>query len=233
MKRKGFILICIIAALLLTSCGYVRRMRSWDIKTSYQEYKDALKPTKRSGLFVRDYSENEEKNSISYTFVANGKNGGKQLADIVNTHNQFVRENPDYFKEGTLFTITEDAGMSGVEYTDFSFSSYYQELSEALGRENNGQLQFLSVDQVMYLGYDFAEAGFSAPVVVIWRKNSPVDYLKSIEGLEQVVIFDYNPDEDQTILENIQEIVPQAEIYARLYDVDQSVYYYAKVADPK
>ena len=243
-RKKTIILfiLCLLLMMVLGGCGFrrsVKYMFGGGVNTQYKEYKKAIKPTRRKDLLVKHFEEDTD-NIIRFTFIADGIKGGKSLADLVDAHNAFVQENPDYFDENTSFTITEDAGMNGVDYEDFTFLSDLRNVNtnkqegskttrrdyaEDLGRTNNMQLQYLWINQTDYLGYEFAEIGFKAPVALIdtdWEDELPTykfKCLSGIQGLEQVVLMNCNDSYDKdTVINEIHKVVPDVDVYIQLYD---------------
>ena len=240
MKKRITVLVCALAMTLLCSCG-PRSTEEEEVRadTPYEEWVNEVGINGTEDLKLRRFNEDAEKTIESF-YVCKDDAGFAELSDMVTGHNQFIKNNPDYFKEGTSVVLIRDAGMHGVNTTNFCFfndlrdfhvimdstKATRKDYGEDLGRVNDGTLQYMYVDLRRCLDAKLfdRDVTYRIPVAIVdldkiyyGALTESVSFLTKLEGLEQVVISDFEEGTEQEIFESIMQVVPDVEVYFDIY----------------
>ena len=244
-KKIAKILLSIIMIVSLVGCG--THFYEHDIETTYVEWAtelglDSTRCVKtwckqsNNELILGFFSQHEfEPNIIdklkmyydaSYPEFTDGYT---EMNNVINAHNHFVSENPDYFPEDIKIRII-DGYPDGRPWDACFFNNInlcsFGDYLLPLARPATSKIQFVCLD---LRRSDFTDYGkeLDIPVVILQNMNysfkdayrftpdsSYLEFLKDFDNLEQVVIDFYNVDYDiDDICEKIHENVPGVEIY--------------------
>ncbi len=227
-------------ALLTTACGPRVCKNRFNIGTSHKKWVNEIGLFSYKDVKVRSY---EEENEITvYLEYDNYLSGYEELCTIVNNHNKFVENNPDYFKEGTKFyIINEYASEQDISiFSNFtSDDSYVLEL----GKDCNLKIQCMTLD----LNTATCEIvkddniALDIPVISLGGIGSEApdadtyEFLSEFKDAEQVIL--YYRDQDDNLLdfdeeqtcEYIKRVLPDVEVYNEVYDAQEKEYHLKKI----
>jgi len=239
-KRKYLIIsMMIIMMISVTACTRLIPFPKHDIHTSYKEW------AKQIGLYSTEYvrvSCYDGDNEIDGGFVNEGKSTAyKEVCDIVNAHNKFVEENPDYFPADIKIFFDNRSGDSvPCNSMFFNCCNDYLKIEgciQELGRKDTAKIQYMWID----LNDAFTEINeierndaitIDVPVVVLDGPRAiKYDFLDEFINAEQVIINHYNYegtfynfDKDATC-QAIKQHLPNVEIYNVFFDEQQKEYH--------
>lgn len=245
-KRKKYVayILMIMMVLLSTACGPRVYKNRFNIGTSYKKWIKEIGVFSNKNINVWGYE--EDKNLIRlYIMCDNGLDGYKELCDIINAHNKFVEENPDYFPEDMRFNILNVAGSQQI------ISSFYNLPSgdPELGREGSTKIQCTAIDLnvAYYVTYykDIEDDNIALDIPVISLEGvgpeaptaDTYEFLSEFKNAEQVIL-EYR-DQDDNLLdfdeaqtcEYIKRILPNVEIYSEVFDAQEEEYHLKRIDD--
>ena len=222
-KIKSLItIIMIVVMMTLSACGS-RYINKHNIKTSYKEWINQISLFSHENLKVQGYTEKDNKIELDLEYE-NGLTGYKELCDVVNAHNKFVSENPDYFSSDINIRIMNRYASEMTASFFFSNSDDLMginEYIEELGRAKSSKIQYMYIDPFV------ADAEISnsdnieidVPVVIMQSDYEPGEekyaFLNEFKNAEQVII-DYHKVEynQEKACEYIRKYLPDVEIYS-------------------
>lgn len=238
-NRKKYIayILFFLIALLTTACGPRVYKNRFNIGTSHKKWVNEIGLFSYKDVKVRSYEEEENEITV-YLEYDNYLSGYEELCTIVNNHNKFVENNPDYFKEGTKFyIINEYASEQDISiFSNFtSDDSYVLEL----GKDCNLKIQCMTLD----LNTATCEIvkddniALDIPVISLGGVGSEApaadtyEFLSEFKNAEQVIL--YYRDQDDNLLdfdeeqtcEYIKRVLPDVEVYNEVYDAQQNEYH--------
>ncbi len=103
-KLKYIILSVIVFALIFSLFNYLSHRNTFS--SNYEEWADTLGLYNLNALKIETYQENN--NEINIDFICNGQEACIELINLVDKHNNFVKDNPDYFHKDMIINFTED-----------------------------------------------------------------------------------------------------------------------------
>ncbi|MBO4912506.1 MAG: hypothetical protein J5504_07250 [Butyrivibrio sp.] len=231
-KYSAYILIIMIA-LLTTACGPRFYKNRFNIGTSYKKWIKEIGIFSSKNINVWGYEEDENLITLDIIYD-NGLDGYKELCDIINAHNKFVEENPDYFPENIRINIINTAGSQQIISTFNNFPSGYPELDRAgsikiqcmsMRMESDNSVELSAGDEIQ----------FDVPVVCLifddMPANSEYSFLNSFSKAEQVIIYfsDAENYSRETACEDIRKYLPNVEIYEKAYNAEEKEYHLQKI----
>ncbi|SFV04681.1 hypothetical protein, partial [Butyrivibrio sp. INlla21] len=195
-------------------------VHKYSIRTSYKEWIDQIGIFSHDNLKVSGYREENNKIELELEYE-NGAKGYKELCEVVNAHNKFVDENPDYFPNDIDILVIN---TSPSEYVS---STFYNQTTDALcdysilGRRNTAKLQYMTINirgaDTETLPID--EIIIDIPVIVMKCSYAPskdkYSFLSEFKNAEQV-IFDFGElsSNDKTkVCDIIHSYLADVEIY--------------------
>ena len=206
----------------LTACGPGAYEHSFTIKTSYREWVKQIGLFTHGNIKVIRYHEEDSSIEIDLLFE-NGLTGYMEMYDLVNSHNKFVDENPNYFPDNIdiHFYNTFTYDIPGSFFNKLSKKSYDY---SALGRLDTAKLQYMFIDMERVDTKFLKDSDIATDIPVIylncWNnqytpKAEAYEFLSKFKNTEQV-IFDYwEPGYDkEEVCRSIREYLPDVEIYA-------------------
>lgn len=246
-KKKNYVvyILMILIVSLSTACGPRVYKNRFNIGSSYKKWIKEIGLFSSENINVWEYEEDENLIRL-YIMCDNGLDGYKELCDIINAHNKFVEENPDYFPEDMRFNILNVAGSQQI------ISSFYNLPSgdSELGREGSTKIQCISIDMYAayyvpyYKGIENDNIASDIPVIFLCsdRQEEPYadtadtyEFLSEFKNAEQVILeyrdqddnlLDF--DEEQTC-EYIKKILPNVEIYSEVFDAQENEYHLKRI----
>lgn len=222
-------MICIILSFIfifvsLTACGPRFYLNRFNIETSYKEW------IKEIGLFsykdvkVRNYK--EENNCIEIDIEYYDDFGGYEgLRDIVNAHNKFVEENPDYFPEDIGIRIINARPSEQVIAILSNFTRGDYDSTE-LDRECSAKIQRMYIDVDSFDKDIELDEKFDIPVITLASEHFYEDrsyaFLNELVNTEQIILNFEDEDFDrEEVSKSIRDIFPNVEIYEYIYDAEK------------
>ena len=227
-KRFSFIILLVTLFVALTACRGIRPPKH-NIHTSYKEWAKAIGLYSTKLVRVSCY---DNEHIIQFGFEnLEGVEGYKEVCEVINAHNRFVDENPDYFPDDIEITAA-NRSTSNLPWHSMFFNyakqgedriSFYL---KDLGREKSAKMQYMCID-LFRAEIESEENGLEIDVpVVILQFDNPYpptdpfyDFLSDCKNVEQVIIeytnMEYDVDE---ACESIRKRLPEAEIYIAQFD---------------
>lgn len=227
-KRYSIAVVFLALLLSLTACGprfYVDRL---NIKTSYKKWVKEIGLFSHENINVWRYVEDKGKIELEINYD-NGLEGYKELSEIINAHNKFVEENPDYFPDDIAIDIIN---IDGSEWINSFFGNFTKDdiYPAELGINCNSKMQFVSINIGECMGEELEptdDIHFCVPVVILGcdyvPSNEEYAFLTEFDKAEQI-IFSYeddNYDKDE-VGKAIKAYLPNVEIYESVYDGEHS-----------
>ena len=220
---KIFHIIPVLIVLLtsLTACGPRFYKNINNIETSYKEWVKEIGLFSHRGIKVSSYEEEDNRVEI-YIEYDNNAVACEELRDIVNAHNKFVDENPDYFSSDIKIEIFNLLATGEVVATLKNFSSDDADL-EGLNVKCSAKIQRMYICVPSFFSSEL-DVKFDIPVAIVVCEYFPDDkdygFLKKIINPEQVVLYFRGVDFDrEKVCKNIRENFPNVEIYELVPDV--------------
>ena len=226
-------LLAILIVLLTTACGPRNYKNRFNIGTSYKKWVTEIGVFSHKNINIWGYEEDADKITLDIMYD-NGLDGYKELCDIINNHNKFVEENPDYFPENIHINIINTAGTQEIISTFYNFPSGHLEL----GREGSLKIQCMTMRMDSYYGVEEAagdDVQFDIPVVYLYCRYMPFrsqyEFLDTVRNAEQVIIgfSDVDDYSRETACEDIRTYLPNVEIYEEEFDVEEKEYHLQKI----
>ena len=223
-KRKLCIIPIIIGLLVaLSACGPRSYVNKFNIKTSYKEWAKQIGLYSTEKVKVSCYDgDNEISLGLRYE---DGTTGYKELCDIVNAHNRFVDENPDYFPNDIKITIHNRAGgeqpnlstFSNVENERYGIGNYVGDLK----RPYTAKIQYLTLDMKWQrLEIEENKIEIDVPVIIMQSNDESYvprgqvfEFLKDYKSAKQVIMDFVSEHDKDEICKEIHEYLPDVEVY--------------------
>ena len=223
-KKSTIIFICIFSAMIFTACSRLIPFPKHNIHTSYKEWAEQIGLYSTKNVKVSCYEgENEIAVGLEYE---NDDIGYKELCDVINKHNKFVDDNPDYFPNGLKISFDNSLGdnqpTKSVFFNEECLTNAISDYLGDLKRPYTAKIQYMYVD-MFFADEELKEKNIEidVPVIILLSTNSQepngraFGFLKEFKKAEQVIMdfrgIDYNKDE---ICADIREYLPNVEIYA-------------------
>ena len=123
-KKLSIIPILIVLFFILSSCGKSSHVSNLTINTSYDQWIEQINLFSRDNLKVSGYKEENNRIELELEY-ANGVAGYTELCDVVNAHNRFVEDNPNYFSEDivTAFIKLNGATVGAIANKEDKFTT--------------------------------------------------------------------------------------------------------------
>ena len=191
----------------------------------YKEYADAIGLLDSEHYHVLHFGENDDCLSISITGLDgdNANEGMKDVVSLVEAHNKFVEENPDYFSPQTYIWIQL------VEPSQYSFMSLFSGYGPGVPDVDivndlpyDHKIKIMRYDASMgYPDYLDADVSLDIPVIIMYYGNLNETDFQDLERLLDICnvdaidayyygnqIFDY-----EQFAQIVSEKAPDTEIY--------------------
>jgi hypothetical protein len=212
MKRISILLLVLI--ITFTSAGCMANGRKnldfWGMKTSYGEWADNIGLLNRDGLTISVYKEHEDgliEVGVQVDDV-NSEDGFMEFCNLIDTHNKFVEENPNYFPDDAKIVI----GMDAVTRYDVCFFSERNKLfscmdvdTDGLGYSDDMTIKYVSID-IFSCDWELGmkNVKYNVPVVILCDNGvgptrEGYEILNRFDQLEKVILeysYDYAGFED-------------------------------------
>ncbi len=220
----------IIVFLIITTalCGCADGRRALSRKSVDSKYGDWIETTglfENKALALDNYLEDAEGRIEVSLYTKDGKEteGYKELSDLIDKHNDFVLNNPEYFNDEIKIEMhtVDTAGVENLFFFSDGDSRYgYQFLSEDLGMSNNAEIKYISI-KIIGGEYEIADypVNYNIPVVILCDEGAgptkeKYEILKHFNGIEKVVL-DYRTEEKwiDASADYVLEYAPNVEIY--------------------
>ena len=206
------------------------------IDTQYPEWVEAIE-LKDINTRSNKYVLREKDNNIQLEILYEKDNSYGDLCNIVNAHNDFVEDNPDYFEPGT------EISMFGAEYnrgyTLYQIRLFNRECDYCYLHEYEGLVYDTETEKIQFASVDLKnlpfnifemEEKFHVPIVILQYDNptppgkDSYKLLEKFEDPEQVVIdftsyngVNENYDPEQ-VAEEIRKYAPGVRVFDAQYD---------------
>ncbi len=224
MKNKSRIFLPLILLIFtLTACGPHFYVSKYDIEFRHELWAESIGLFTHKNLKVRRYETTDNSIRLELQYD-NGLTGYKELCDVVNAHNKFVEDNPDYFPEDTDITFTNKyaSEYSPSFFSNISDGSNGIDCINDLIKEKTAKLSYMYID----VRNDNTETEASdeiqidVPIVILAShdnsytpKGEAYAFLKEFPNIRHVVIDFWEPEYDkQEIFETISDYAPGAQI---------------------
>lgn len=241
MKKNIYYIASIFLGLLilLTACGPQPYVNRFNIKTSYKEWVKEIGLFSHENIRVLRYNEDKDKGSIELEIIYdNDLVGYEELCDIINKHNKFVDENPDYFPENIRLNILNTAvSQQTVSYFSNFTSEDYLEVE--LKKECNAKIQWMQID--LNAATSEIEKNdnihLDIPVITLRFKGADApdgkiyEFLSEFKKVDQIILDYSNRDgkltnfDENATADNIIEYLPNVEIYKYEFDSGKNEYH--------
>ena len=216
MKKNMYSLIVVLLSMfLLVGCSL--NTLNYPKILSYREWYEQVKLNEKRNIY---YEEKEGTIFIQFKKVDKSSERTKEYFDFINEHNNFIKENSDYFPSEVdiICNAQEESQYSPiVVYSTADNDSPIRQL----GREEDGSFQYVELSMTNINYFDIGDNEIKLPVLII-RMNADShikDYekyfrvLKHFTNLEQIVLhYDKECDPKETI-EALHQLEPDVEIY--------------------
>lgn len=227
-KKLSIIPILIVLFFILSSCGKSSHVSNLTINTSYDQWIEQINLFSRDNLKVSGYKEENNRIELELEY-ANGLAGYAELCDVVNAHNRFVEDNPNYFSEDIVICLVDrHASQQSIAFFSNDGSRYAEaeDYLEELGRTSTSKIQYMYID--MQSATDEIQESDSikidVPVIILHSGESYIPegkayaFLKEFNYPEQVILdfWEEGYNRDKTC-KDIRDYLPDVEIYAVTY----------------
>ena len=239
-KRKYYIIEAIIVLVisLTTACGpslpryYAKKFVS---KTSYGEWVDKIGLISHRNVNFQGWCADENKVEVCMDYDK-GRGGYKELCDIINAHNKFVDDNPDYFPSDLGIYIRNNT-KSEENISFFGNFKSGDSYASELGIECNSKMQFaylniMECTEVELEGNE--DIQFDIPVVILGFDYVPNEeilaFLCEFKKADQIIFTceDESADRDE-ICKCIRAHLPNVEIYESIRNENDGTYHLEKL----
>ena len=241
-KIKNLIIPILFIMLAITACTQLIPSSMHDIHTSYKEWAELI------GLYSTEYAQvscYESDNEIDGGFVNKGEIAAyKEACDIINAHNKFVDENPNYFPKDIKISF-DNRSNDNVPWNSMFFNAYNnyprtKEWIQELGRQDSAKIQYMWID-LRDLPNEIkknVDIKIDVPVVILdfdGMMSVGYDFLDEFINIEQLIIFhsdsngsveDYDKNEECQL---IKQHLPNVEIYNVFLDEQLKEYHLEKL----
>lgn len=224
MKKLKKIVFILVIVMTLTSCGPKNNVSEYSAEASGPDWENSIGISSLKNIKVSK-SEVDSSNIRLDLEYENGLEGYKELCDVVNAHNKFVENNPDYFLNDTKITFTNmyASEFSPSFFSNISDGSNGLEYISQLGREDTAKVLYMYMD-IVSANTEKQESGdivIDVPVIILGNdfinlpQESDYSFLSECKSAEQVIIDFHNVEYDkEEISKNIRKYLPNVEILA-------------------
>lgn len=213
MKKKNFIIILAFVIVI-----YLARVIYVDLSMDYRQWNKELNINGKDGLHIDSsyISDNEIK---LYIECDSYKGGYESLSEIVDIHNRFVEQNPDYFPSGYKISF-EAIHPSGLTLMCYSNADPLFSVDVNL---DTPKLEYCYVDIYEIIkAMNNSDLELNVPALVLTDSNSgqisseAYSFVGRIHGLKKVII-DYKHDHGEIadIYKVITSNVPSVKVYQK------------------
>lgn len=211
--------ILILMLTALYACGPTFYVHQYNIKSAHKEWTDAIGLFSHDNLKVLRYNTDNNEISLSIKYL-NGMEGYEEFCDVINAHNKFVAENPDFFPNDTKITINNELenGMYLSYFSNTVSDDYMSELVE----ENTAKLQYMYIN-VFDVNTEIQEnpnIEIDVPIVVVANDYTNVPagkrfaFLSEFKNAKYVITDFHNVEYDRSdVCKDIHEYLPDVEVY--------------------
>ncbi|SDA60277.1 hypothetical protein SAMN02910275_01484 [Butyrivibrio sp. INlla18] len=216
MKKKKIIIRVVILLVFAIIC--ISRIVYVDLHRVYREWQKELNIKKRDGLDF-DWMKLSDDGIDVYITLENTHDGYESLNEIVNTHNKFVEQKPDYFPDNyeISFVVQRPSGKS------YMIFSNVPPLENDVTKIDGLKMGYCSANIYEILDdFSYSDAMFEVPVLVLTDGNAGTlvkqsySVVQQMKGLEKVVLdYSYYHGEYSEAYEAIQEYAPGVEVYLK------------------
>ena len=213
MKRHYFsIILALLICLSVTGCSHIPK----EVR-DYSEWYEALQIENKEGFKYSGFSAGDD---FIHLTIETSYDNLTDFSNVISRHNEFVRQNPDYFpKDTTIYFIS---------YYDihFVFLDCYNKPGEYFGEaggtiEENSEIKYISANIFdLRDAYNEYKNEISIPVLVLTTehpenvKPDTLAFLEQFKDLEQIIVKYNARDYDMTsTLEGINKYAPGVEVY--------------------
>lgn len=197
---------------------YVSRVIYVDLHREYRDWQKELNIKKRDGLHL-DWMKLSDDGIDVYITLKDTNGGYESLNEIVNTHNKFVEQKPDYFPDNyeISFVVQRPSGMS------YMIFSNVPPLENDVTKIDGLKMEYCYADIYEILDdFNDSDVVFEVPVLVLTDGNAGTlvkqsySVVQQMKGLEKVVLdYSYYHGEYSEAYEAIQEYAPGVEVYLK------------------
>ncbi len=219
------VVMCVLIINLSGCANNEKKSISMDkIHTSYEEWFNAVGLDTNGAFFVQSYEESDNVLDIGIRMTDNTFDGYQDVLLLIERHNSFVKDNPEYFSDYVQIKI--DVARGGAPVPEVSFLTNYGTLSDSalIGEKNNALFSY--VEYYSASSAELAESGISIdfPNVIIRQSgangcNSEESYssLKLSSECTNVIVFVEGNDDLEEGSEYIHNIAPNAKVFLSRY----------------
>ncbi|RKM57746.1 hypothetical protein D6856_13910 [Butyrivibrio sp. XB500-5] len=223
-KRVHLAGLLILMLMILTSCGPEHYASKYDVGLEHEEWANEIGLFSHENLKVREYEDENAGIKLELEYE-NGLAGYKELCDVVNAHNKFVEENPDYFPSDINVTFTNKyaSEFSPSFFSNISNGSNGIDYISKLGKEDTAKVQYMYID-IASATTEIQKSDdivIDVPAIILGNdyRNIPNEnaysFLSECKSAEQVIIDFHNVEYDRGEVSNcIRKYLPNAEIYS-------------------
>ncbi len=197
---------------------YVSRVIYVDLHREYRDWQKELNIKKRDGLHLDGMKLSDD--GIDVYITLKDTNGGyESLNEIVNTHNKFVEQKPDFFPDNyeISFVVQRPSGKS------YMIFSNVPPLENDVTKIDGLKMEYCYADIYEILDdFNDSDVVFEVPVLVLTDGNAGTlvkqsySVVQQMKGLEKVVLdYSYYHGEYSEAYEAIQEYAPGVEVYLK------------------
>ncbi len=219
-KKKRNIILAIVCILFITAgCG---RNNASSLETRHEEWVDSI------GILSLEHSIiwyfNETAIDTDMFIKSEDEEAYKELGEVINAHNTFVEEHPDYFSADETISIASGSAGTDMEYVFFNNDCKYFDLAyygDHFENTDTAKMQYALI-YLKRLDYVMAESDskFDVPIVVLSYDHVELPsediyaVLKNFSGLEQVIIdysgMEYDP---ELVSASIHKYAPGVKVF--------------------
>ena len=229
--RLLMVLMGICSFLMLCACGgSLRSHFTWEDRKevwSVKEWANAVELLEKDDLKINDFYLGKEQMTVWYT-IEDNHTVLESFAEFVESSNQFLEENPDYF--GTEdFTITMRCIGGGptdeIVLSNRLIDDYFEfgELEPDIEDSNKLQYLYILIREGFYRGVRHENVKVDVPVLLLDRERLEIrdqeefdlSFLDYFVNLEYIIInIEGDETYDYTVLkQRMEERVPDCEVY--------------------
>ena len=213
MKRHLFsIVLVLLICVSVTGCSHIPK----EVR-DYTEWYEALQIENHKGFEYSGFSAGED---IVHLSIECSNENLTEFAKVISRHNEFVRQNPDYFPKDTTIYFISYYGSPRVIFDCYNKpGEYFGEVGGTI--EENTEVKYLSANlfELEYI-YKQCKNEFSIPVLVMTAEGvenvhpDTLAFLEQFKDLEQIIVYYNAHDYDMTpTLEGINKYAPGVEVY--------------------
>ena len=225
MMNKRLCMIIAIAGILitLTACTQVIYVHRIFLKTEYEDWVDSIGLFSNKNIKVKGYNEKEGSIEVSIEYE-NGLKGYKELCSVINAHNKFVDDNPDYFPNDMDICFRNEYASQKCVSFFFSNGEDALKINDYIGNlniANSAKIKYMYIDMsTSSTELEQSDMEIDVPVVILGhaQQGSPADedyaFLSEVKSAEQVILGWGFPVRDlDRVCKNIKTYLPDVGIY--------------------